>query len=186
MPKEDQRRIGKGFCGAICSIDLSSGKITYEKLEEDFYRKHLSGVGLGAKILWDRMRPGADPLGPDNILGFTTGILTDTGALFSGRFTVVGKSPASRGWGDANCGGYFSPFLKRCGIDALFLTGISDKPVYVFIDESSAQIKDASDIWGSDTIDTEQELKRRHGKGVQVACIGEAGEKLSYISGIST
>jgi len=109
MPKEDQARIGKGFCGTICCIDLSSGKVEYEKLEEDFYRKHLSGVGLGAKILWDRMKPGADPLGPDNILGFTTGILTDTGALFAGRFTVVAKSPASRGWGDANCGGFFSP-----------------------------------------------------------------------------
>jgi len=186
MPKEDQGRIGKGFCGAICFIDLSTGKVEYEKLEEDFYKKHLSGVGLGARILWDRMKPGADPLGPDNILGFTTGILTDTGALFSGRFTVVGKSPASKGWGDANCGGYFSPFLKRCGIDALFFQGVSDRPVYVIIDDSSAEIKDASDLWGKDTIDTEQELRRRHGKGSQVACIGEAGEKLSHISGIST
>ena len=172
MSNKEQGAVGKGFCGEICTVDLSSRTIEREQLEENFYEKYLSGLGLGAKILWDRMKPGADPLGPDNMLGFTTGILTDTGAVFSGRFTVVGKSPASKGWGDANCGGYFSPFLKRCGIDALFFTGAADKPVYLYIDDSVAEIKDASDLWGKDTIETETELKSRHGASSQIACIG--------------
>ncbi|MEW6531244.1 MAG: aldehyde ferredoxin oxidoreductase family protein [Thermodesulfobacteriota bacterium] len=185
MSKGESSSISKGFCGKICTVDLTARKIEYEQLGEDFYRKFLSGVGLGAKILWDRMKPGADPLGPNNILGFTTGLLTDTGSLFTGRFTVVAKSPASGGWGDANCGGYFSPFLKRCGIDALFFTGAAEQPVYLLIDENKAEIKDASDLWGKDTIETESILRERHGQGAQVACIGPAGERLSRIAAIS-
>jgi aldehyde:ferredoxin oxidoreductase len=176
----------KGYWGKICNVDLSSGTIEMEELEDEFYRKYLSGVGLGAKILWDRMKPGADPMGPDNILGFTTGILTGTSAAFSGRFTVVAKSPAYGGWGDANCGGYFSFFLKRCGIDALFFRGVSDKPVYLYIDEKGAELKDASNLWGKDALETEEELQARYPKAVQVACIGTSGEKCSYIAGIST
>lgn len=88
--------------------------------------------------------------------------------------------------GDANAGGSFSPALKRCGIDALFCLGISDRPVYLYIDENSAQILDASHLWGKDTIETEAILKGIHGKGVEVVCIGPAGETLSRIAGIST
>ncbi|MCG8375709.1 MAG: hypothetical protein MI702_04430, partial [Chlorobiales bacterium] len=176
----------KGYWGKICNVDLSSGSIEMEELEDEIYRKYLSGVGLGAKILWDRMEPGADPMGPDNILGFTTGVLTDTGAAFSGRFTVVAKSPATGGWGDANCGGYFSPFLKKCGIDALFFSGVSEKPVYLFIDEQGAELKDASGLWGKDAVETEDELQAAYGKAARVACIGTSGEKCSFIAGIST
>jgi aldehyde:ferredoxin oxidoreductase len=177
---------GRGFWGRICLVDLSSRTIEYEDVNDDVYSRFLSGAGLGAKVLWDRMTPRCDPLGPDNILGFATGLLTDTGSLFTGRFTVVGKSPASRGWGDANCGGYFSPLLKRCRVDALFFQGISERPVYLYIADKSAELKDATDLWGKDTIETETLLKDRHGKGAQIACIGPAGERLSYISGIST
>ncbi len=177
---------GKGFWGRICTVDLSLREIHFETLSEDVYRKWLGGVGLGAKILWDRVKPGIDPMGPDNVLGFTTGLLTDTGSVFTGRFTVVTKSPLSGGWGDANCGGYFSPFLKRCRIDALFVTGTADRPVYLLLDETEAALRDASDLWGLDTIHTDTELKRRHGKGAQVACIGPAGERKSFLASIST
>jgi len=184
MPEQEEKAGGKGYWGKILNADLSSGKVEYEELSEDFYKKYSSGVGLGAKILWDRLKPGADPLGPDNILGFTTGLLTDTGSLFTGRFTVVGKSPQTGGWGDANCGGYFSPFLKRCGIDALFVYGASEKPVYIYIDDKGAEIKDASELWGTDAVETENKLKEIHGRRCQVACIGPAGERLSYMAGI--
>jgi len=177
---------GKGFFGRICIVDLTEGRVEFEDLEESFYRKYLSGVGLGAKVLWDRIKPSADPLGPENILGFTTGLLTDTGSVFTGRFIVVGKSPLSRGWGDSNCGGYFSPFLKRCGVDAVFFSGRSEKPVYLYMDGKHAELRDAGDLWGKDAIETEEELRGRHGKSSQVACIGPAGERLSYIAGIST
>lgn len=175
-----------GFWGRICMVDLTSGQVDYEDLEIDLYLRFLGGIGLGAKVLWDRMRPGIDPLGPGNVLGFTTGLLTDTGSLFSGRFTVVGKSPASGGWGDSNCGGYFAPVLKRCGVDGLFFRGVSPSPVYLYIDDQVARLNDASDLWGLDTIETEQELRRRHTKASRVACIGPAGERRSFMAGICT
>ncbi len=184
--KTSENGSGNGFCGKILNVDLSSGTPEYESLEESFYKKYLSGVGLGVKVLWDRIKPGIDPLGPENILGFSTGLLTDTNSLFTGRFMVVGKSPQTGGWGDSNCGGNFSPALKRCGVDAIFFYGASEKPVYVYMDENTIEINDASELWGQDAIETENILKEKHGKRAQVMCIGPAGEKLSLLAGIST
>ncbi len=183
---ETKKSVGKGYWGKILHVDLTTATISPELLDDSFYLQYLGGIGIGAKVLWDRLKPGIDPLGPENILGFTTGLLTDTGSLFTGRFTVVGKSPASGGWGDANCGGYFSPALKRCGVDALFFHGKSPKPVYLYLDHEKAELKEASDLQGLDTIETEDTLRERHGKRAQVACIGPAGEKLSLLAGIST
>lgn len=183
MAKKQEKK-GTGFWGKILHVDLTAKKFEYEELDRKFYEKYLSGVGLGARVLWDRLKPGVDPLGPDNILGFTTGILTDTPTLFTGRFTVVGKSPLSGGWGDANCGGYFAPFLKRCGVDAVFFHGAAQKPVYLYLDEKTAELKDASDLWGKDIVETEEILKKTHGKRVQVATIGMSGEKQCRFAGI--
>lgn len=177
---------GHGYCGRTCFVDLDSGVVEYQQPGEAIYRHFLSGAGLGIKMLWDHMKPAADPLGPENMLGFTTGLLTGTGSFFTGRFTVMGKSPLSGSLGDANAGGAFSPALKRCGIDALFFRGAAERPVYLYIDDNSAQIMDAAHLWGKDTIETEASLKEAHGKGVEVACIGPAGEVLSRISGIAT
>lgn len=177
---------GKGYMGRILTVDLNAGSAAHEEPGDSTYESYLSGVGLGSKILWERMKKGADPLGPDNILGFTTGVLTATPAVFAGRFTVVGKSPASGGFGDSNCGGYFSPALKKCGVDALFLSGCSDAPVYLLVDEKGVSIKDASDIWGKDAVEAEDILRERHGKRAQAAVIGQAGENRSYMAGIST
>ncbi|HMK66253.1 MAG TPA: aldehyde ferredoxin oxidoreductase family protein [Thermodesulfobacteriota bacterium] len=177
---------GQGFWGKVLHCDLNNRQIETQLLDEALYQKYLSGLGLGVKILWDRIKPGIDPLGPDNILGFTTGLLTDTGTLFTGRFTVVGKSPQTKGWGEANAGGYFSPLLKRCGIDAVFFHGRSPKPVYLYLDDHGVEIRDASDLWGLDTVDTEKKLKEIHGSRAQTACIGPAGEKLSFLAGIVT
>ncbi|HEJ83290.1 MAG TPA: aldehyde ferredoxin oxidoreductase, partial [Desulfobacteraceae bacterium] len=175
---------GRGFFGRVLHADLTERVLSYQNLEDGFYHKYLSGMGLGAKILWDRIRPGCDPMGPDNILAFTTGLLTDTGALFAGRFTVAGKSPATGGWGDANSGGYFAPSLKRCGVDAVLISGSSPNPVYLFLDEGGGEIRDASDLWSLDTLEAEGRLRARHGKRAQVACIGPAGERRSFMAGI--
>ena len=175
---------GRGYQGSILRVDLTSGDITRQQVPASLYQQVLSGVGLGVRYLWDNMNPGADPLGPDNILGMCTGLLTDTGSLFTGRWVVVGKSPQTGGWGDSNCGGNFSPYLKRSGVDAVFFHGASDKPVYLYLDENKAELLDASDLWGQDTIQTEALLKERHGTRCQVASIGMAGEKLSTMAGI--
>ncbi|MFH1132158.1 MAG: aldehyde ferredoxin oxidoreductase family protein [Pseudomonadota bacterium] len=174
----------KGFWGKILHVNLSTKGVEYEQLDESFFQKYLGGIGLAAKVLWDRIKPGIDPLGPDNVLGFVPGLLTDTGSLFTGRFLAVAKSPATGGWGEANCGGFFSPSLKRCGIDGVFVHGASAEPVYLLIEDNKAEVKDALDLWGTDAIETERILKERHGKRSQVACIGQAGERLSYLAGI--
>jgi aldehyde:ferredoxin oxidoreductase len=107
--------------GKILWVDLGSGRIQEEEIGENVYRAHLSGTGLAARILLDRIPPKADPLGPDNIICFVSGLLTGTGTLFTGRWMVAGKSPLTGTWGDANCGGNFSPAIKRCGYDGIFL-----------------------------------------------------------------
>jgi aldehyde:ferredoxin oxidoreductase len=183
--KEHREGKGRGFWGTVLHVDLDKRQTHLEELPQSLYANYLSGVGLGAKVLWDRMKPGAEPMGPDNILGFTSGLLTDTGTLFTGRFMVLAKSPLSKGWGDANCGGYFSPALKRCGVDAVFFHGCSPEPVYLFMDHETAELQDASDLWGLDTLETEQKLKARHGKRAQIACIGSAGERRSLMAGIA-
>ena len=170
--------------GKILNVDLTRGKIKEEIIPDEVYEKHLSGMGLGAYILYNRNPAGADPLGPDNILGFCSGMLTGTGSFFSGRWTLVGKSPLTGGWGDANCGGTFSPAIKRCGYDAIFFSGISPKPVYLYIKNSKAQLLDANQIWGKDAVETEDLLQDKHGKKAAVAVIGPSGEKLSLISGV--
>lgn len=178
--------MGKGFMGKILWVDLSTGAIKDESIPEAVYKKFMTGYGLGAKLLYDRIPPGADALGPDNILGFCSGMLTGTAALFSGRFMVVAKSPLTGGWGDANCGGYLSPAIKQAGYDAIFFRGISPRPVYLYLTDQKAELKDASGLWGKDVVETEAAIKAElNEKKVRIACIGPAGEKLSLISGIA-
>jgi aldehyde:ferredoxin oxidoreductase len=173
-----------GYLGKILWVDLTKGVLQDEALDEVMARQFIGGYGIGARLLFDRMKAGADPLGPDNILGFTTGPLTGTPAISGTRFTVVGKSPLTGTWGDANSGGYFGAYFKFAGYDDVFFTGIAPKPVYLLIDNGKAELKDAGYLWGKDTYETENMLKAELGKDTAIACIGPGGEKLSLIAGI--
>ena len=173
--------------GKILKVDLTLGKIHEETLKESFYKTWLGGYGLGARIIYNDIPPKTDPLGPGNILGFATGLLTGTLTPLGSGFTVVGKSPLTGTWGDSRAGGFFGSELKFAGFDAVFFYGRSSKPVYLWINDGKAMIKDASHIWGRDTFETEDIMKEQHDdKGVQVVSIGPAGEKLSLISCIIT
>jgi aldehyde:ferredoxin oxidoreductase len=176
--------MNKPYMGKILMVDLSNQTMTEEAIPDRVYEQYLSGMGLGAYILYNRMPAGADPLGPENILGFCSGFLTGTGSLFTGRWTLVGKSPLTGCWGDANCGGTFSPAIKHCGYDAIFFKGISPNPVYLYIKNGKATLKDAADIWGHDAVETEEILKQQYGQKAAVAVIGPSGEKVSLISGV--
>ena len=176
-----------GYTGKYCIVDLGTGRIDNVEPEEAFYRKYLAGYGLGAAVIMERQKPGTAPLSPESHLGFCSGLLTGSGAFFSGRFMVVGKSPLTRGWGDANAGGFFSQELKKTGYDAVFFTGRSEKPVWIFIDDGKIEIRDASLLWGRDITETEELIKNElNDNKVQIASIGESGEKISLISGIAT
>jgi len=175
-----------GYMGKILFVNLSTGEIKKETPEESLYRDFIGGYGLGARILYNRQKGGVDPLGPDNTLGLITGPLTGTPAIVGTRYTAVAKSPLTGGWGDANSGGDFGPHLKFAGYDAVFFNGIADKPVYLFIDNGKAELRDAGHLWGKDTYETEDMLRAEHGKDTYVSCIGPSGEKLSLISCIVT
>lgn len=174
-----------GCAGKLLWVDLTQKKLKEETLDAGMIRDYLGGYGVGAKILFDKMAPGADPLGSDNILGFMCGILTGTEAVGGSRYVVVGKSPLTGGWGDGNSGGDFGPFLKFAGYDGVFFTGVSDKPVYLAIKDGNAEIRDADHLWGKDSNDTEDLLREEMGdKNTKVACIGPSGERLSLIASI--
>jgi aldehyde:ferredoxin oxidoreductase len=175
-----------GYMGKILWVDLSTGKVQIEKPKVSLYKQYIGGYGLAARLLYDRQKGGVDALGPENTLGFVTGPLTGTGIPSGARYAAVAKSPLTGGWGDANSGGFFGPYLKFAGFDAAFFTGISPKPVYVLIDEGKVEIKDAGKLWGKDAYETEDALMAEYGKDSRVACIGPAGEKLSLIAAIMT
>jgi len=172
-----------GYNGKMLFVDLTKGKVEEKELTEDLARKFIGGYGIGARVLYDMIKPGIDPLGPDNVLGFVTGPLNATGALFGGRYMVVCKSPVTGGWNDANSGGFFGPELKKAGFDAVFISGASLKPVYLWINDGKVEIRDAGKLWGKDSVETEAALVEETGeKRLRAALIGPAGEKLSLMS----
>ena len=171
------------YNGKILNVDLTNGSTETEELPDQFYKDYLGGYGIGARILFDRIPAGADPLGPDNVLGLVPGLMTGT-PIFGNRFQAVCKSPSTGGWGDANCGGDFGPYLKFAGWDGLFMSGASDKPVYILIDDDKVTIEDASEYWGMGAIEVEKAFKEEYGKKTSVACIGPSGETLSLLAGI--
>jgi len=171
--------MARGYMGKILNVDLTTGRITEEVLDEQLLRDYIGGYGIGAKLLYERMPAGVDPLGPDNILGLLTGPCTGTQALIGSRFVVVGKSPNTGTLGDANSGGRFGPTLKFAGFDGVFFSGISEKPVYLLIEDGRAELRDAAHLWGLNVTALEDTLRAELGDDIQVASIGTAGEKLS-------
>jgi aldehyde:ferredoxin oxidoreductase len=178
--------MARGYRERILWVDLSSGDLREEKPDERLLHDFIGGYGLGARMLYTRQKGGADALGPENILGFLTGPLTGTPATFAGRYGIVGKSPLTGGWGDSNSGGHFGPYLKFSGYDAVFFTGTAEKPVYLFLDDGKAELRDAGHLWGKDCFVTEDTLKDEIGGDVESACIGPAAEKLALIACVVT
>ncbi len=171
--------------GKVLFIDLGSGLSEEVILEEGFYRDFIGGVGLGVRILYERMKPNVDPLGPDNLLGFVAGLLTGTPVPSTPRYMVVAKSPLTGTWGDANSGGYFGHELRAAGYSAFFFTGISPKPVYLWLHDGRAELRDAAHLWGKDTYETGEILRRElNEQRVRVACIGPSGESLSLLASV--
>ncbi|MBN1188534.1 MAG: aldehyde ferredoxin oxidoreductase family protein [Dehalococcoidales bacterium] len=175
-----------GYMGKLLFVDLSSGEIKEERPDESLYRNYLGGYGIGVRILYSRQKAGVDPLGPENTLGLISGPCTGTLVPTGARYAAVAKSPLTGGWGDANSGGYFGPYLKFSGFDGVFFTGISTRPVYLLMDNGKAELKDASLLWGRDAYETEYLLTAEYGKDSRVSCIGQAGEKMALIASIMT
>lgn len=169
-------------------IDLSTSTVTIEShsFRDEIFPKYLGGEGLAADYLLRTMPPNTDPLGPENILCFVTGVLSGTIVPFSGRFMVAGKSPLTGTWGEANSGGRFGPELRNAGFDLLLIKGKAKELSILNITNDSIEIAPFPHLKGMDCVETEEELKKKFGPKVQVASIGLAGEKLVLITGIVT
>ena len=176
--------MANGYAGKILWVDLTRKTLSDEILTEKFCRDYIGGYGMGSRIVYTHQKGGIDPLGPEAILGIMTGAATGTPFIGGSRYVVVGKSPLTGGWGDANSGGVFGPNLKFAGYDGVFFKGISAKPVYILIENGKAEIKDASHLWGKDTFETEDIMQEELGKDTEIACIGPAGEKLSLVAAV--
>jgi len=173
----------KGLNGKILRINLSTGDISKENIDESLARNFIGGRGLASKILYDELPAGVDPLSPENKLIFSSGPLTGTTAPTGGRYMVVTKGPLNGAIASSNSGGFFGKEFKTAGYDLIVFEGKAEKPVYVWIKDDVVEIRDASDLWGKNTHETTDHLLEKVGdKRARVACIGPAGEKLSLIS----
>ena len=172
-----------GWAGKILEIDLTSGSIRTVPLNERMAHLFVGGRGLGARLLWDEVGPGIEPLSPQNVLIFTTGPLTATGYQTSNRFSVTTKSPLTGTVLDANSGGYWGMQFKKTGFDALIVRGKAPKPVWIEIKNEEVQIHDASELWGMRVRAVTEKLGQNNNRR-NVLTIGPAGENLSRIAAI--
>jgi len=171
--------MGCGFTGKILLIDLSTSEILIEKPAEEFYRQYLGGPGIGLYYLLKNNKRYTDPLLPDNTLVFAAGLLTGTNAPCVPRYTVTGRSPLTGALGKSEAGGWWGPELKRAGFDAVVIKGRAPQPVYLWIKDGEAEIKNASRIWGLETGEAQERIRRELGEPkVQIAQIGPAGENM--------
>ena len=150
----------RGWTGAILRVDLSSGKITKEPLSEELVYNFIGGRGVNSKILYDETGPQTDPLGPDNRLIIGTGPTTGTLGLGNSRFTITGKSPLTGILGDASGGGQFGAEVKFAGYDHVVIQGRASQPVYLWIDDDKVVLKDARHLWGRNTWETEELIRK--------------------------
>jgi len=171
-----------GYTGKMLWVNLSDGKIAARDWEQEWARKYIGGVGLAAKIIWDETGADTEPFSGDNPLVFMAGPVTGTRVPTSGRWIVASLSPLSNIWGQAHAGGTWGYALKLAGWDGVVITGIASKPVYLWIDGDNVELKDAGQLWGKDNWETDELLKAELGKGVCVASIGRAGERLVRFS----
>ncbi|MEM2429313.1 MAG: aldehyde ferredoxin oxidoreductase family protein [Nitrososphaerales archaeon] len=176
--------MGNGYVGKVARIDLSKSSVIEERMPDSILKMYIGGSGLGAKILYDETGPETDPFSPDNRLIFMTGPLTGTKVPLSGRHEVISKSPLTGIYGEADVGGYWGTELKKAGYDGLVIIGKAEKPTYLWICDGSIVFRKAEHVWGMDTYDSDEVLKKETDSKAVIACIGPAGERLARIAAI--
>ena len=174
-----------GYAGRILSVNLTTGDIEVVLLDEALKSDFLGGHGINAKLLYDLVKPGTDPLSPDNVLIFGAGPLVGTMYPTASRASAMAKSPLS-GLISMSNAGHFGQMLKFAGFDHLIIKGRADKPVYLRINDDDVQIADASHLWGKDNYETTDTLWAQLGSDHWVSSIGQAGENLVKFANIMT
>jgi len=171
--------MNNGCNGKILRVDLSTGNIGVDEPGEEFYRTYFGGWGLVAYYLLKEVPPGTDPLSPQNKLIFALGPLTGAPLAGASRNAVGAKSPLTGLFGEADVGGWWNAELKRAGYDGIIVEGKADKPVYLWIQDSDVEIRDATHLWGKTTEDSQNAIRKELGDDrIRTAQIGLAGENL--------
>jgi len=169
-----------GYNGKVLRVDLTSRKTTVEEPGDKIYRQYLGGGTLSLHYLMKELKPGTDPLGPENLLIFSSSVLT--GALPApgmNKYTVAAKSPLSGGFGESEAGGWWAPELKAAGFEAIIIEGKASSPVYLWVHDGQAEVRDAPHLWGRVTGEVQKTIKKELGDDrIRVLQIGPAGEKL--------
>lgn len=180
LPKAEERKeMPNGYNGKILRIDLNRKSIEVEEPPESIYSRYLGGGTLALYYLLKELKPKSDPLGPENILVFAGSVISGTPAAGLSRFSVAAKSPLTGGFGEAEAGGWWIPELKFAGFDAIVIKGKANKPVYLWIHDGQAEIRDAGHLWGKFSKETQEEIRKELGDDrIRIALIGPAGEKL--------
>lgn len=174
-----------GYHGRFLDVDLSAGTTKTLPLQEAEVKKYIGGATLAAALVYPRIEEDLDPLSPPSPLVFSTGPFTGTPVPMVSRYAVAGISPLTGFWGEATSGGRFPFRLKGSGFDGVMITGRAKSPVYLFIRDGKAEIRKAAQLWGKDTYETQQLIKKELGQdSVSVACIGRAGERQVRFAGI--
>ncbi|MBN1226511.1 MAG: aldehyde ferredoxin oxidoreductase family protein [Deltaproteobacteria bacterium] len=173
-----------GYMGKILRVDLSTGKIGTEPLNEQIAKDFIGARGYAVKIFSDEVDAKIDPLGPENKIIFATGPLTLTSSPAASRYNVVTKSPLNNTIAGSNSGGFWGPELKKAGYDMIIVEGKAEKPVYLWVSEDKVELKDATHLAGKDTSETTDTIIKDLGgdKQIKVSCIGPAGENLVKFS----
>jgi aldehyde:ferredoxin oxidoreductase len=168
-----------GYNGKILHIDLSSMKMRVEEPDELFYRTYLGGGGVASYYLLKNLKPGVDPLSPDNVLVFASNVISGVPIAGMTRYTVAAKSPLTGAFGEAEAGGYWGPELKSAGYDAVVIGGRAAKPSYLWIHDGKVELRSAEKLWGLETGPAQEKIREEvKEKRARVAIIGPAGENL--------
>lgn len=175
-----------GYKNCVLRVDLSMKGATMEPLRMDWAEKYIGSKGLAIKYLYEELKPGIDPLGPENKLMFTNGPFTGTPVPCSGKLSVAAKSPATGTINDCSIGGHAGIQIKYAGYDAIIFEGKLKEPGYVLIEDGKVAFKDASDLWGLGSHEAEKILSDRYGHDYSVLSIGPAGENLVTMSCINS
>jgi len=173
-----------GYFGRYLRVDLTQRRIETRETDSIWLQRYLGGAGIGARILYDETDAATDPLGPANLLAAFTGPFTGTRVPSTSRHHVMARSPLTGIFGESNVGGSWSVHFKKCGYDGLVVIGRADAPVYLWISDDGAEIRDAAPIWGLDAYESAAWVKGRTAATATVAVIGPAGEKLAPIASI--
>ena len=168
-----------GYNGKVLHVDLTSLKVKVEEPDELFYRTYLGGGGIASYYLLKHLRPGVDPLGPENVLVFASNVISGVPIAGMTRYTVAAKSPLTGGYGEAEAGGFWGPELKFAGFDALVIVGKAAKPSYLWIHDGKVELSSAERVWGLETGPAQERIREElKEKRARVALIGPAGENL--------